>query len=95
MMMLMASETVTEAAAVSDHVAMGMAFIVVLTVVALSFLFGFRVIDKITPGDLSKELLGESNGGKHPNVALAIVVAALILGMALVLGATIIGVLLH
>lgn len=68
-------------------VVMGLIF--VLFAAALFYPF-WKWIDKLTPGDLNKELLGtpdvrDANNnivthGKQPNIALAIVVASLVLG---------------
>jgi len=46
---------------------------------------GFRVIDRITPGDLSTELI------QNKNTALAIVVASMILGISIIIAAAISG----
>lgn len=59
----------------------------VLIAVAL-FPFLWKIIDKITPGDLNKELLGQ-NEQKSPNIALAIVVAAMVIAFGLILAAAI------
>jgi uncharacterized membrane protein YjfL (UPF0719 family) len=49
------------------------------------FGLGFIVFDRITPGDLRKEILEKQNS------AAAIVVAALILGIAIIVGMSIHG----
>jgi len=97
-MFLVASESLTET--VADHGVLPSYFWTMLLAVALVFLvsmvlyvIGWRVIDKITPGVLNKELVPE--GIKPPNEALALVVSAMVLGMSLVLAATIHGVLTH
>ena len=46
---------------------------------------GYKVFDKCTPGDLSKEIL------ENKNVAAAILVAAVILGVCLIVAAAMIG----
>ncbi len=69
-----------------------LALVVVAAVAAVLMLLGYKVIDKITPGNLSHELLGRLS---PPNLALALVVASMIIGGAMILSATIIGVLLH
>jgi putative membrane protein len=46
---------------------------------------GYKIFDKCTPGDLSKEIL------EHRNVAAAIVAAAVILGVCLIVAAAMIG----
>ena len=46
---------------------------------------GYKVFDKCTPGDLSKEIL------ENRNVAAAIVAAAVILGVCLIVAAAMIG----
>jgi hypothetical protein len=75
-----------------------MALIAVVFAAALFYPF-WRWIDKLTPGDLNKELLGTADvrdannnivtHGKQPNVALAIVVAALVLGFFQVIAAAV------
>lgn len=75
--------------------------LVTVFVIALGLkLLGWRVIDWITPGNLGEELIGKEyvspeNAGKEPNVALAIVVGAMFLGLSFILGCTIIGVMVH
>lgn len=46
---------------------------------------GYKIFDKCTPGDLSKEIL------EHRNVAAAIVAAAVILGVCVIIAAAMIG----
>jgi putative membrane protein len=46
---------------------------------------GYKIFDKCTPGDLSKEIL------ENKNVAAAILVAAVILGVCLIVAAAMIG----
>ena len=46
---------------------------------------GYKVFDKCTPGDLNKEIL------EHKNVAAAIVAAAVILGVCLIIAASMLG----
>ncbi len=77
-----------------------LALVIVFTVVMLLFFIGIRLIDKATPGDLTKELLGRSPNvpapePHKPNIALAIVVASMVLGLSMILGATILGVMVH
>ena len=48
-------------------------------------IFGFKVFDWCTPGNLSKEIL------EHRNVAAAIVAAAVILGVCIIIGAAMLG----
>lgn len=84
------------------------AALAVVFVIALGLkLLGWRVIDWITPGNLGEELLGKPETRdpmapayvlkpeKKPNVALAIVVGAMFLGLSFILGCTIIGVMVH
>jgi putative membrane protein len=47
--------------------------------------FCFKLIDRITPGNLSEELL------QNKNIALALVVASMILGVSLIISAAIVG----
>jgi uncharacterized membrane protein YjfL (UPF0719 family) len=46
---------------------------------------GYKVFDKCTPGDLTKEIL------EHRNVAAAIVAAAVILGVSIIVAAAMLG----
>jgi len=57
----------------------------------------WRVLDWITPGDLNLELVPDpvKTPSKRPNVALAVVIGCMFIAVAIVLGATIHGVLTH
>jgi hypothetical protein len=46
---------------------------------------GYKLFDKCTPGDLTKEIL------EHRNIAAAIVAAAVILGVCLIIAASMLG----
>lgn len=46
---------------------------------------GYKILDKCTPGDLTKEIL------ENKNIAAAIVAAAVILGVCLIVAAAMIG----
>jgi putative membrane protein len=46
---------------------------------------GYKVFDKCTPGDLNKEIL------EHRNVAAAIIGAAVILGVCIIIAASMLG----
>ena len=46
---------------------------------------GFKLFDKCTPGDLQREIL------EHRNVAAAIVAAAVIIGVSIIIAASIMG----
>jgi uncharacterized membrane protein YjfL (UPF0719 family) len=46
---------------------------------------GYKVFDKCTPGDLTKEIL------EHRNVAAAIIAAAVILGVCIIVAASMLG----
>lgn len=72
-----------------------LALAIVFALALVLNLLAFRVIDWITPGNLSKEILGDSAQGKQPNIALAVIVAAMFLGLSIVLGCTVIGVMGH
>lgn len=48
---------------------------------------GWKIIDWITPGDLNKEILGSEM--RKPNMALATVVAAMIIGISLIIASAI------
>lgn len=104
MLSLFANETVTDAASSgffpAYFPAMMLALVFVFVVVMILFFVGYRVIDKITPGDLSYQLLGHDPKNPpvaphKPNVALAIVVASMVLGMSILIGLVAHGVLTH
>ena len=69
------------------------AITLIFMVVMVLFFVGWRAIDKITPGNLNNELVPVQP--RAPNVALAIVVGSMILGMSIVLGLVVHGVLTH
>lgn len=94
-MILFASETVTESVMGLPPYfpTMLLALVLVFILLMLLFVIGWRVIDRITPGKLDEEILGSQK--KQPNVALAIVVASMVLGVSVVLGCTVIAVLNH
>jgi uncharacterized membrane protein YjfL (UPF0719 family) len=48
----------------------------------------FKIIDKITPGDLGKELIGDNKEGT-PNLALGIFSGLMFLGICLIVAASI------
>ena len=59
---------------------------VLYTVIGLIlFGLGFKIFDKVTPGELAKEIL------EKQNLAAAIVVAALMIGIAIIVGMSIHG----
>lgn len=94
-MILFASETAPETVLglPSYFPTMLLALVLVFALVMCLFMVAWRVIDKITPGKLNDELLGK--GRTQPNLALAIVVASMVLGMSIILGLTVLGVLVH
>lgn len=71
----------------------------VSVLVSIMALICWKVIDRITPGNLDGQLLGtpatEGKPERAPNIALAIVVGAISLGFSFIIGCTIIGVLAH
>lgn len=67
---------------VPQALALMVAFALVGIVVAI---VGYRLFDKFTPGDLHKEIL------ENKNVAVAIIAAAVILGVCIIVAAAIIG----
>lgn len=68
----------------------GMIGTVVYFVLGLLMLaIGYKVVDFITPGNLSNELLGVGRAGNQPNYALALVAGALLLGLAIMIAAAI------
>lgn len=46
---------------------------------------GFKVFDKCTPGDLQREII------EHRNVAAAVIAAAVILGVSIIIAASMLG----
>ena len=48
-------------------------------------IFGYKLFDKCTPGDLHKEII------EHKNIAAAIVAAAVIVGVSIIIAAAMIG----
>jgi len=48
-------------------------------------IIGYKIFDKCTPGDLHKEII------EHKNVAAAIVAAAVILGVSIIIAASMLG----
>lgn len=65
----------------------GVSLVFILLAAAL-FPLLWKLIDKLTPGNLDKEILGD-NSKNQPNVALAIVVAAFVLGFSIIIAAAI------
>ena len=51
----------------------------------LAAIIGYKIFDKCTPGDLSKEII------ENKNVAAAIVAAAVILGVCIIIAASMMG----
>jgi hypothetical protein len=98
----MASLLATEPAEVTTGIMglpphFGIMLIAVTIVFGLSlilFTLGWRVIDWITPGKLDDEIVPK-DPIKRPNIALAIIVSAMIVGLSIVLGCTIVGVMVH
>lgn len=50
---------------------------------------GYKVVDFITPGNLSTELLGTNRAGGVPNYALAIVAGSMLFGLCIIIAAAI------
>lgn len=71
-----------------------LALVVIFSMSTILYALAWKVIDKITPGNLNDEIVPRL-GNKPPNVALAIIVAAFLIGFAIILGAAIVGVLVH
>lgn len=92
-MNLFASETVTQttgevpAFLTNLGVSVGVSLVFVIVAAAM-FPLLWKLIDKITPGNLNKEILGDNSKGQ-PNVALAIVVAAFVLAFGIIIAAAI------
>ena len=64
--------------------ALGYMLLFALVGIAAAIL-GYKLFDKCTPGDLSKEIL------EHRNIAAAIIGAAVILGVCIIIAASIVG----
>lgn len=93
-MILFAQETVTEAPTFPPYFWIMLVAVVIVSLLGMLIqAIGWRVIDKITPGKLDEEILGTAT--KQPNVALAIVVAGMFIGLSLIVAFTIHGVLTH
>lgn len=91
---LFADTTSASTAFFPDHfLPMLLAAVIIFALAMLLYYVAWRVIDFLTPGDLSKELVPGTTG--TPNQALAIVVGCMFLGVSLVLAAVILGVLVH
>lgn len=74
----------------TPEVIRGMIGTVVFFLLALVlFAIAYKIIDLITPGNLSAELLGTGRPNNTPNYALAGVVGAMILGISLIIAAAI------
>jgi uncharacterized membrane protein YjfL (UPF0719 family) len=59
---------------------------VIFAVVGIAVaILGYKVFDKCTPGDMNKEIV------EHKNVAAAIVAGAVILGVSIIIAASIVG----
>ena len=64
----------------------GVAAVLVFSLAGAIVMFlGYKVINWITPGDLTTELI------QNKNMALALVVASMILGVSLIISAAIVG----
>lgn len=51
----------------------------------LAAILGFKIFDKCTPGDLQREII------EHKNIAAAIVAAAVIIGVSIIIAASMLG----
>jgi uncharacterized membrane protein YjfL (UPF0719 family) len=71
-----------------------LAMALVFAVVMVLFVIGYKGIDLITPGDLSNEIVPK-DPTKKPNVALAIMYGSMVLGLSIILAATIVAVMVH
>lgn len=101
--MLFANETVTETTT-SGFLppyfgAMVLALVLVAAIAGVLAMIAWKVIDRITPGNLDGQLLGtpaaDGKPERAPNLALAVVVGAMFMGFSFVLGCTVVGVLVH
>lgn len=77
-----AASPIWRAQSLAEAIALMVLFALVGVVVAIA---GYRLFDKFTPGDLHKEIL------ENKNVAVAIIAAAVILGVCLIVAAAIMG----
>lgn len=61
-------------------------YVVLFTAIGVALaIVGYKLFDKCTPGDLHKEIV------EHKNVAAAIVAAAVILGVCIIIAASMLG----
>jgi putative membrane protein len=59
---------------------------ILFSLVGMVMMFvGFKIIDRITPGHLTTELI------EHKNVAVAMVVSSMIIGVSIIVAAAIVG----
>jgi uncharacterized membrane protein YjfL (UPF0719 family) len=85
---LMAAESITPPAATwhPQSLAEAIGYMLLFAVIGiLAAILGYKIFDKCTPGDLTREIL------ENKNVAAAIVAGAVILGVCLIVAAAMLG----
>jgi len=85
---LMAAESITPPAATwhAQSLAEAIGYMLLFAVIGiLAAILGYKIFDKCTPGDLTREIL------ENKNVAAAIVAGAVILGVCLIVAAAMLG----
>lgn len=91
---ILLAETATTASFFPEYFwVMLLAIVLVFSLALFLFYLGWKGIDAATPGKLDEQLVPPQGG--TGNVALAIVVGCMFLGLSIVLAATIVGVLCH
>ena len=84
----MAAESITPPAATwhAQSLAEAIGYMLLFAVIGiLAAILGYKIFDKCTPGDLTREIL------ENKNVAAAIVAGAVILGVCLIVAAAMLG----
>jgi uncharacterized membrane protein YjfL (UPF0719 family) len=70
----------------AQSLAEAIGYVVLFTAIGIALaIAGYKLFDKCTPGDLSKEIL------ENRNIAAAIVAAAVILGVCIIIAASMLG----
>jgi uncharacterized membrane protein YjfL (UPF0719 family) len=83
---LRAAENVTAPSWHAQTLGQAIAFLLIFAAIGIvAAIAGYKLFDKCTPGDLTREIL------EHRNVAAAIVAAAVILGVCIIVAAAMLG----
>lgn len=86
---LFADATTTDSSIMPHQLGESLVVSLIFLLVAVAvFPLLWKFIDWMTPGNLNKELLGDNTKGQ-PNLALAVVVAAMVLGFSVIIAAAI------